>query len=125
MFQFLKSKTAAADTETSKKSWLSRLSDGLQRSRKKFSGGLATLILGKKTIDADLLKSLETLLLSADVGIESTDLIITQLTDRVQRKQLSDASALAAALEAEMIALLAPYEKPIVIHEKPFVILMV
>ena len=124
MFNFLKSKPTD-NTETPKKSWFSRLTDGLSRTRKTFSNGLANLILGKKTIDDELVESLETLLLTADIGIESTDLLIKKITDRVSRKQLSDPEALSAALKEEMIALLKPYEKPLDINQKPFIILMV
>lgn len=128
MFQFLKSKSkeqSPAPEESSSKSWFGRLTEGLKRTRKSFSNGLANLVLGKKTIDDELFESLETLLLSADVGIESTDYLMKKITERVHRKQLSDPAALSAALKEEMIALLKPYEQPLVIHQKPFVILMV
>lgn len=125
MFSFLKSKTPETAEITEKKGWFSRLTDGLKRTRKNFSDGLATLILGKKTIDAELVESLETLLLTADVGIESTDLLIKKITERVNRKQLSDPTALATALKEEMVLLLKPYELPLNINHKPFVILMV
>lgn len=125
MFQFLKSKDKSTAEELPKKSWFGRLSDGLKRTRQRFSDNLTNLVLGKKTIDAELVESLETLLLSADIGIESTDLLIKKITERVDRKQLSDATTLAQALKEEMIALLKPYEKSIIINKKPFVILMV
>lgn len=129
MFQFLKSKSSEPSQSTPKespsKSWFGRLTDGLKRTRKNFSNGLADLILGKKTIDDELFESLETLLLSADVGIESTDYLMKKMMERVARKQLSDPAALSAALKEEMIALLKPYEQPLVINQKPFVILMV
>jgi len=130
MFQFLKSKSeeksaVVTPEESPKKSWFGRLTDGLKRTRNNFSNGLANLVLGKKTIDDELLESLETLLLSADIGIESTDYLLKKITDRVHRKQLSDPEALSTALKEEMIALLKPYEKPLEINQKPFVILMV
>lgn len=130
MFKFLKSKPEETSTvitpeEPPKKSWFGRLTDGLKRTRHNFSNGLANLVLGKKTIDDELLESLETLLLSADIGIESTESLLKKMTNRVQRKQLSDPAALSEALKEEMIALLAPYEQPLVINQKPFVILMV
>ena len=121
MFSFLKSKSS----ETSEKNWFGRLTDGLKRTRKNFSDGIANLVLGKKTIDAELLESLETLLLTADVGIESTDFLIKKIIERVNRKQLSDPAALSDALKEEMISLLKPYEKPLEMQKKPFVILMV
>lgn len=129
MFQFLKSKSSAQSKspseETSSNSWFGRLTEGLKRTRKNFSNGLANIVLGKKTIDDDLFESLETLLLSADVGIESTAYLMKKITERVNRKQLSDPAALSATLKEEMIALLKPYEQPLVINQKPFVILMV
>ncbi|MCX7120367.1 MAG: signal recognition particle-docking protein FtsY [Gammaproteobacteria bacterium] len=124
MFDFLKSKSTE-QSEPTKKSWFSRLTDGLTRTRKSFSDGLANLVLGKKTIDDELFESLETLLLTADIGIESTDFLMKKMTDRVNRKQLSDPEALSAALKEEMVGLLKPYEQPLVINQKPFVILMV
>ena len=124
MFSFLKSKTPE-QAEPEKKSWFSRLTDGLTRTRKSFSNGLANLVLGKKTIDDALFESLETLLLTADIGIESTDFLMEKMMDRVNRKQLSDPEALSAALKEEMVTLLKPYEKPLEINQKPFIILMV
>lgn len=123
MFNFLKSNSA--ESESPKKTWVNRLNDGLKRTRKRFSDGLANLILGKKKIDAEIFEALETLLLSADLGIESTDLLIKKITERVNRKQLADNNALIQALQEEMITLLKPYEKPLCIDKKPFVILMV
>ncbi len=129
MFQFLKSKSTeevkSQPEESSKKSWFNRLSDGLKRSRKSFSDGLANLVLGKKTIDGALFESLETLLLSADIGIESTEYLLKKVTERVDRKQLSDPAAISEALKFDMTALLKPYEQPLIINQKPYVILMV
>lgn len=126
MFQFLKSKSETPEiSESPKKGWLGRLTDGLKRTRKNFSNGLANLVLGKKTIDDELFESLETLLLSADIGVESTELLLKKMTERVNRKQLSDPAALSEALKEEMTALLKPYEQPLVINHKPHVILMV
>lgn len=133
MFQFLKSKskveteTPIEQTDKNEKStsWFGRLTEGLKRTRKNFSNGLANLVLGKKTIDTELFESLETLLLTADIGIESTDYLMKKITERVNRNQLSDPTALSSALKEEMIALLKPYEQPLDITQKPFVILMV
>lgn len=131
MFQFLQSKSHQEQSATPEKqsnapaSWLSRLANGLKKTRQSFSNGLANLVLGKKTIDAELFESLETLLLTADVGIESADFLMQKIADRVERKQLRDPAALTDALKEEMIALLKPFEQPLEIVQKPFVILMV
>lgn len=124
MFDFLKSKNTES-SEPPRKNWFHRLTDGLKHTRKNFSDGLANVILGEKTIDAELLTSLETILLTADIGIESTDHLIKKITERVDRKQLSDPAALTETLKAEMVAMLSPYEQALTITHKPFVILMV
>lgn len=104
-----------------------RLKHGLARTRTGLTRGLATLFLGKKSIDSEILDELETRLLTADVGVEASTLIVRDLTDRVARKQLGDVDALLHALEEDMVAILAPCEKPLVIPEspRPFVMMMV
>ncbi|MGI9321140.1 MAG: signal recognition particle-docking protein FtsY, partial [Thiogranum sp.] len=78
-------------------------------------------------IDDELIEDLETQLLTADVGVEATQSIIKDLTQRVARKQLNDAEALLAALHDDMQAMLAPVDHPLEIppSEQPFVLLMV
>ena len=54
------------------------LKDKLSQSRRRLGAGLGALLLGKKQIDDDLLEELETLLLTADVGINTTDKVCTR-----------------------------------------------
>ena len=115
-------------TETSDKpSFFGRLKQGLSRSSSKLTEGFADLVLGRKTIDDDLLEELETQLLSSDLGIEATQTIINDLTQRVARKQLNNPEALFAAMHADMVEILRPVSKPLQIPSSagPFVILMV
>ncbi len=104
-----------------------RLKQGLARTRSGLTEGLAQLALGKKAIDDELLEDVETLLLTADVGVDATHRIIDDLTRRVSRKELADADALFAALKEEMQAILSPCSAPLEIdpNAKPHVILMV
>lgn len=106
---------------------LGRLKQGLSRTRDKFSTGLGTLILGEKTISADLLEDVETQLLAADVGIEATDQIITNLKQKLDRKQLADPHEFMQGLRLELQSILLPADIPLTIPAgpKPFVILMV
>ncbi len=120
--------TAVVDAGEKKKPGLfSRLKAGLRRTGSSFSEGIGNLFLGRKEIDDDLIEELETRLLTADVGIDATQLIMSNLAKRVSRKELADAPALYTALQQELKALLAPSVKPLVIDtaKKPFVILMV
>jgi fused signal recognition particle receptor len=110
-----------------KNSLFGRLKQRLSRSSSKLTSGFSSLILGKKTIDDDLLEELETQLLSADLGIDATQTLIDNLTQRLARNQLNDSDMLFEALRDDMVALLAPSQKPLVIPQQdmPFVILMV
>ncbi|MCB1826788.1 MAG: signal recognition particle-docking protein FtsY [Coxiellaceae bacterium] len=125
MFQFLKSKSSKSTDTEPKSSWASRLKGGLKRTRQKFSENVSNLFLGKKAIDDTLFEELETLLLSADVGVDATQTILEELTQRVKRKQLDDAAALLPVLKEVLINLLSPCEQPLNIDKKPFVLLMV
>ncbi len=107
--------------------FFSRLKQKLSKTRSQFTDGLADLVLGKKSIDADLLEELETLLLMADVGVDATSRIIDDLTSRVKRNELSDPAKLTDILKQHLVEILAPCDKPVTQAEqgKPQVILMV
>ncbi len=89
--------------------------------------GLAGLLSGKKPIDAALLEELETLFLTADVGIELTQDIIGAIQQGVARKSLTDSAAVYDFIKKYLLELLAPCTRPLVItkQEKPFVIMTV
>lgn len=104
-----------------------RLKRGLSRTRAKLRDGLASLILGRKRIDDDLLEELETLLLTADVGVAATARIIDDLTRRVRRQELADPQALIQALEEQLTGLLRGIDRPVrqAASGRPQVVLMV
>ena len=104
-----------------------RLLQGLRRTRSNITESVASLVLGKKVIDDEVLEEIEMQLLTADVGVEATRTIIDDLTKRVARKQLANADALFNALREDMQKILMPCATPLEIAEahRPFVILMV
>lgn len=110
-------------------SFFARVKQGLTRTRAGFSDGLASLLLGKKTIDDDLLEEIETQLLVADVGVEATAKILGALTERLHRKELNDSDALYEALQEELANIVKPADSGgglvIDTSKKPYVILMV
>ncbi|PAA19023.1 signal recognition particle-docking protein FtsY [Pseudomonas fragi] len=110
-----------------KTGFFARLKQGLSKTSASIGEGMASLFLGKKAIDDDLLEEIETRLLTADVGVEATSVIIKNLTQKVARKQLTDADALYKSLQDELAAMLKPVEQPLKIESqnKPFVILVV
>ena len=90
-----------------------RLGDALRQTRSAIADGIAQIIGSRTTIDDDLLEDVETILLSADVGVDATGRIIDSLQSRVSRKEVGDTSALLAALEKDMLDILDPVEQPL------------
>jgi fused signal recognition particle receptor len=115
------------EEKTGKSGFFTRLKGRLSRTRAGFTQGLADLVLGKKEIDDELLEEIETQLLMADVGVEATQTIIDDLTNRVARKQLHDGEAVFSALRENLVGILAPCSQHLVVDAaiKPYVILMV
>lgn len=105
-----------------------RLINGLSRTRSNFTASLSDLLLSKKEIDDELFDEIETLLLTADVGVEASSSIILELNERLKRHQLADSEALYQALKEILLDLISSCDNPLVIsgdRDKPFVILMV
>ncbi len=96
-----------------RKGFLSRLRTGLGRTREAIAGGLADLLGRPVVVDDDLLDEIETILLSADVGIEPCQQLMHDLRQRVARKEAHDGAAVMAALKRAMVELLTPVEAPL------------
>ncbi|MFK5984421.1 MAG: signal recognition particle-docking protein FtsY [Pseudomonadota bacterium] len=113
--------------KTTKKSLFSSLKRGLGKTREILNTDIVELIGQNKKIDDDLLEEIESQLLMADVGVESTLKIIENLTERLSKKDLKDANALFDALEENMDSILSTASQPLTIDKSksPFVILMV
>ena len=110
-----------------KTGFFGRIKAGLAKTRSRFSEGMGTLFLGRKEIDDELLEELETLLLTADVGVTATNEIITDLTKKVARKELGDVDALQKHLKSQLTGVLKEVQQPLEIPDQPepFVILVV
>ncbi|MCF2907624.1 signal recognition particle-docking protein FtsY [Pseudoalteromonas sp. DL2-H2.2] len=109
-----------------KKGFFARLKQGLLKTKTNIGSGFANIFRGKK-IDDELFEDLETQLLTADIGVDTTMKLIDSLTDAADRKQLKDGDALYDLMKQEMADILKEAEKPLEIPatKKPFVILMV
>ena len=110
-----------------KTGFFARLTSKLSKTRTNLTEGIADLFLGKKEINEEILEELETRLLMADVGINVTDQMLTNIRDSVSRKSLSNVDELFAALKVQMKDILEPVSQPLVIDttHKPYVILMI
>ena len=109
-----------------KAGFFSRLKQGLAKTSLNLGAGLAGLFSGRK-IDEDLYEELETQLLLADVGVDTTQKLIRQLEQHADRKALKDSAMLFDKLQQDMATLLNDVEQPLtpVNPTGPFVILMV
>ncbi|MBK8971760.1 MAG: signal recognition particle-docking protein FtsY [Hahellaceae bacterium] len=106
--------------------WVERVRSGLSKTRANFSHNLSALFTGGRKVDAELMEELETLLLTADVGISATTEILDAVTQKQERKQLGDAQALQAALKQELNRLLVPCTAPLQVEGRtPYVMLVV
>ncbi len=129
MFGFGKKKSGAKPTREAPAApgVFSRLRAGLARTRANLSDALGDMLSGRREIDEDLLEDIETLLLTADVGVDATRRIIDDLAAQVRRRELSDPEALAAALREQLAGILRSTAAPW--HEsstgRPAVLLMV
>src|SRR5262245_49027682 len=106
--------------------FIARMRAKLNRGDSWLTYDLANLLPGGK-IDEQVLDELETRLIAADVGIDTTERILGQLRGRVQRKELGDLPALLGALRASMLEILRPVEAPLQVDpaRKPYVVLVV
>jgi fused signal recognition particle receptor len=101
-----------------------RLREQLKRTREALSGGLDRVFRGRKVVDAALLEDLEELLITADLGVETSLFLIQALQEKLKRRELGEVERLKAALQAEMVAMLtgpAPRE----MSARPWVALLV
>jgi fused signal recognition particle receptor len=116
----------AAAAAAERPGFLGRLRQRLNRGNSWLTYDLGNLFRGRQ-IDAAILDELETRLISADVGVEATELILEDLRRRVGRRELADVAALIQALRTSIVAILEPCARPLVIDpaHRPFVILVV
>jgi len=92
-----------------------------------FARSLGSLFSRHPRLDDDLLDEIETVLLTADVGVAATTQIVDDLRKRMKAREFADAPALLSALRADLLALLRPVAQPLRIDptRKPFVLLTV
>ena len=127
MFSFFKSKSEpeAPVTTEPPASWSERLLRGLSKTRDVLNTPVSELFTGGAKIDAALYEELETILITADMGVAATQALLDSLRSRVKREALTDALQLKEALKQALVELLTPLEKPLDIStHRPFVIML-
>jgi len=122
MLNFFK-KNQNKDTQTDTKK--TSLKDRLFKSKRRLGDGLSSILIGKKQIDDELLEELEMLMISADIGIQTTDKIIESVRKKASRKELKDGDSLYQLIKVELEALLIDDNLLEVVSDSTFVILVV
>ena len=110
--------------DSERKGFISRIFQRLGKTRSKIGGSIERITLGKK-IDDEVLDELEEVLITADLGMETTLDLIDGLRGKVRRKELNDAQALKEALKSGIQEAMAKAPAPAPREHKPHVILMV
>ena len=97
----------------------------LAKTRGGFIARLADLFRGRKEIDPSILRDIEEILLTSDVGVKTTQTLLTRLHERLERNELGDEDKVWAALRDEALAILGNSKGRLKLRDKPTVVLMV
>ena len=109
-----------------KKGFFQRLKEGLFKTHQGMVTKIDQVISGKKKIDDLLLEELEEILITSDIGVKTTRLLLEKVSEKVKRKELEDADQLKKALQEEMFLILRQQENPLnVSSANPFVIMVI
>ncbi len=105
---------------------LEKLKSGVQKTRAGLVSALEDAVQGRKEIDADLLDHLEYSLISADIGVKTTEEILERIRERVGRHQLNDAGELKGLIREHLLEILEASERaPARVLEPPAVVLVI
>ncbi|HUJ22360.1 MAG TPA: signal recognition particle-docking protein FtsY [Bryobacteraceae bacterium] len=105
---------------------LEKLKSGVERTRAGLVSRLEDALAGKKEIDADLLDELEYTLISADIGVKTTNEILETIRQQVDRKLVGDAAELRGLIRQQLLQTLEATERPLPhVSEPPAVVMVV
>ncbi|MGE0806064.1 MAG: signal recognition particle-docking protein FtsY, partial [Burkholderiaceae bacterium] len=106
--------------EPERRSWMSRLRQGLSKTRNNLAGLFSTV-----RVDDALFEELESALLVSDAGVETTDWLMRELQSRVRQQRLTDGAQVKQALRGLLVELLKPLERPMDIDRAEPLVLMI
>ena len=107
-------------------SFLDRLRAGVDKTRRQILNNLSDAVLGKKEINDEVLDDLEEVLISSDIGPETTQRILEAITKKVEREELNNPQALQSEIEQEIQRIMSKkYQVPGTSDRKPLILLFV
>jgi len=107
-------------------SFFERLRKGIGNTRRQFLTNMSNVVLGKKEIDGDLLDDLEEVLIGSDIGPETTIRIIESITEKVERKELTNPQVLKFEIKQEIQKIMSKtYPTQNYSESKPLILLFV
>ena len=107
-------------------SFIERLRKGVDKTRTHILDNLSETVLGKKEIDEDLLDDLEEVLIGSDIGPETTQRILESITEKVERKELTNPEVLQKEIQLEIEKIMSKtYPVPGTSERKPLILLFV
>jgi fused signal recognition particle receptor len=89
-----------------------RLRDKLSKTRKRLAGRVNELLRGRTVIDPPFLEDLEEVLFTSDIGVETTEQLISDLKEQLDRKSLERPEQVKTMLQEEMVSLLRVSQEP-------------
>ena len=99
-----------APKQENEKGLFRRLQESLSKTRDSLVSRVDNLFLGKKEIDAQLLDELEEILITADLGVNTTMDLLDEIRSKVSRQELKDPQALKLALKEKILTFFAGYD---------------
>ncbi|MHC1744781.1 MAG: signal recognition particle-docking protein FtsY [Syntrophobacteraceae bacterium] len=115
-----------AAPQREKRRLFSRLRERLHKTRERLSNRLDRVFHGRKTIDVDLLDEIEEVLITSDLGVRTTQTLLKKVTEKIDRKELSDPAKLREVLREEIMAILDVSAGPWALEaHRPFVIMVI
>ncbi len=118
--------TGKTETPPQKRRFFTRLKERMHKTRENLTARVDRLVLGKKTIDLDLLDELEEVLITSDLGVKTTQTLLARVTEKIRRNELKDPQKLREHLQAEIQAILnVPSPSPISRAGSPHIIMVV
>lgn len=103
-----------------------RLREKLHKTREQLVSRVDRLVLGKKIIDLDLMDELEEVLITSDLGVRTTQVLLQKVTEKIKRKELLDPSKLREQLREEIRTILSVPAQPWDIQANhPFMVMVI